>query len=100
MIPSTRPSPENPASFPAVTAPGSNPRRAVPSRTEADAGLANDDASAVQANLARDPSVRPEAMARARALLADPAYPSMEVLRGVARALVSGPALADSGPES
>lgn len=35
-----------------------------------------------------EPDARPDAVARARALVADPNYPSSEVLKGVAGALI------------
>jgi len=52
-------------------------------------------AAALSASLARDPEVRPEVVARARALAADPAYPSFVVMRDVARQILAAPDLSE-----
>lgn len=41
--------------------------------------------------LQQQPAVRPEVVARARALAADPAYPSSEILRRVGEAVLNSP---------
>ena len=41
------------------------------------------------------PEVRPEVVARARALMADPNYPSIEVLRKVAEQILNSPELSE-----
>jgi len=46
--------------------------------------------------LNRQPEIRPEVLARARALAADPDYPSKEIMRDVARQILSAPDLSES----
>jgi hypothetical protein len=50
---------------------------------------------ALQAALAAQPEIRPEVVARGRALAADPSYPSVEVLRQVGAALLRSPDLTE-----
>jgi len=45
----------------------------------------------LRAKLAGEPEVRPEAVARGRALAADPNYPSLEVVRSVASKILASP---------
>ena len=49
----------------------------------------------LRAELARQPEIRPEVVARARALAADPAYPPPEVLRKVAEGILGSPDLSE-----
>lgn len=51
--------------------------------------------AALKTALQSQPEVRPEVVARARALAADPAWPGPEVLRSVASTIVSSPDLLD-----
>lgn len=46
---------------------------------------------ALRAGLARHPEVRPEVVERARALAADPSYPSPEILRRVGEIILGSP---------
>jgi hypothetical protein len=49
----------------------------------------------LRAELARQPEVRPEVVARARALAADPNYPPMSTLRKVAEQILRSPDLSE-----
>lgn len=51
--------------------------------------------AALKSALARQPEIRPEVVARARVLAADPAYPSPAVLRQVGEAILASPDPAD-----
>ncbi|MDI1249337.1 MAG: hypothetical protein PSV13_10785 [Lacunisphaera sp.] len=51
--------------------------------------------AALRAALVAQPEIRPEVVARGRALAVDPSYPSVEVLRQVGAALLSSPDLTD-----
>lgn len=55
--------------------------------------LSTENATHLREALARQPEIRPEVLERARALAADPAYPSMDTLRHVAALLVNAPDL-------
>ena len=52
-------------------------------------------ADQLQAALARQPEVRPEQVERARALAADPAYPSPAIIRQVATQILNSPDLTE-----
>lgn len=52
-------------------------------------------AAALQAGLARQPEIRPEVVARARALAADPSYPSPAVIQKIAHAILAAPDLSE-----
>jgi hypothetical protein len=54
-----------------------------------------DKATALRAGLQEVPEIRPEVVARARALAADPAYPSDEIIRSVSSVIVNSPDLSD-----
>ncbi len=58
--------------------------------------ISTDSAAFLRTALARQPEVRPEVVARARALAADPAYPPPAVLRSVARMILDAPDLSES----
>jgi hypothetical protein len=47
--------------------------------------------AALKSALQQQPAVRPEAVARARALAADPAWPTPEILRSVATTILASP---------
>lgn len=49
--------------------------------------------TALRAALAAQPEIRSEVVARGRALAADPAYPSTDILRQVAAKLIASPDL-------
>ena len=51
--------------------------------------------AALKSALARQPEIRPEVVARARLLAADPAYPSTAILRQVGEAILNSPDPAD-----
>jgi hypothetical protein len=53
-------------------------------------------AAALTVALAAQPEIRPEVVARGRELVADPSYPSPEMLRHVAGLLVGSPDPAES----
>jgi hypothetical protein len=52
-------------------------------------------AEQLQAALSSQPEVRPEVVARGRALAADPNYPSLSVIRSVAALIVNSPDLSE-----
>lgn len=57
--------------------------------------ISTEGAAFLRAELNRQPEVRPEVLARARELAADPAYPSREILADVAGKLLAAPDLTD-----
>lgn len=54
-----------------------------------------DHSEALKGALAQQPEIRPEVVARARALAADPSYPSPEILRQVGEAILKAPDLSE-----
>jgi hypothetical protein len=56
-----------------------------------------DKAAALRASLGQVPEIRPEVVARARALAADPSYPSDEIIRHVSGVIVNSPDLSEDG---
>jgi hypothetical protein len=50
-----------------------------------------ENSAALQSALERQPAIRPEVVARARELLADPSYPSAAILRKVGEAILASP---------
>lgn len=50
---------------------------------------------ALQAALAAQPEIRPEVVERAKALAADPNYPSTEIMRGIAAQILRSPDLTE-----
>jgi len=54
-----------------------------------------DKASALRTNLQQVPEIRPEVVARARALVSDPSYPSDGIIAQVSRAIVNSPDLSE-----
>jgi hypothetical protein len=67
---------------------------ARPPRLQSDA-IATESAAFLRAELARQPEVRPEVVARARALAADPDYPPAAVIRHVAGQILGAPDLSE-----
>jgi hypothetical protein len=57
--------------------------------------LSTDSAAALRSSLVRHSEIRPEVVARARALAADPAYPSVAIMRRVAQQIVAAPDLSE-----
>jgi len=49
----------------------------------------------LRSELSRQPEIRPEVVARARALAADPQYPRIEILRVVAQQILQAPDLSE-----
>jgi len=54
-----------------------------------------DRAAALRTSLSQVPEIRPEVVARARALAADPAWPSDDIIRHVSAAIVNSPDLSE-----
>jgi hypothetical protein len=52
-------------------------------------------AAFLRSELSRQPEIRPEVVARARALAADPNYPPMDALRKVAELILAAPDLTE-----
>lgn len=57
--------------------------------------ISTDNAAFLRSELQRQPEIRPEVVARAKALANDPNYPSLEVLRGVASQILASPDLSE-----
>ncbi len=55
-----------------------------------------ENSAALQSALQRQPAIRPEVVARARALAADPAWPTPAILREVGKIIVGSPDPADA----
>ncbi|MDP3072416.1 MAG: hypothetical protein Q8N18_19140 [Opitutaceae bacterium] len=68
-----------------------------PQRSAARAGdqISTERAGFLRTELARQPEVRPEVVARARALAADPNYPSTEINRKIAEQILGSPDLSE-----
>jgi hypothetical protein len=75
---------------PPLSTPG---QPALPSRIQRNDQLSTDSASQLKAALERQPSIRPEMLARARALAADSGYPPEVLMKLLAERLVSSPDL-------
>ncbi len=54
-----------------------------------------DKASALRSNLQQVPEIRPEVVERAKALAADPSYPSDGIIRAISKAIVNSPDLSE-----
>ena len=59
--------------------------------------LSTGQAAFLQAQLQAQPEIRPDVVARARALAADPDYPSPAVISNVARQILAAPDLSEDG---
>lgn len=57
--------------------------------------ISTDNASFLKAALASQPEVRPEEVARATALAADPSYPSTSIMKSVAGQILESPDLSE-----
>lgn len=57
--------------------------------------LSTESGAFLKAELERQPEIRPDVVARARDLAADPSYPSAEVIRSVAQQILAAPDAAE-----
>ncbi len=57
--------------------------------------ISTESAAFLQTALKNQPEVRPEVVARARALAADPTYPSAEVIKHIAGKILAAPDLSE-----
>lgn len=57
--------------------------------------ISTESAEFLRAELERQPAIRPDVVARGRALAADPNYPPMETLRKVAAQILKSPDLSE-----
>ncbi len=57
--------------------------------------ISTESATFLRGALERQPAIRPEVVERARALMADPGYPSLEVIKSVAAQIVAAPDLSE-----
>ena len=57
--------------------------------------ISTENAAFLRAELARQPAIRHEVVARARALAADPSYPPPAVIRSVAQQILAAPDLSE-----
>ena len=58
--------------------------------------ISTENAAFLRAALDRQPEIRPEVVARARALADDPAYPPLAVINSIAQAILASPDLSES----
>ena len=58
--------------------------------------ISSESASFLRAELVRQPEIRPEVVARGRALAADPNYPPASVIKQIAGQILSSPDLSES----
>ncbi len=72
----------------APVVPGASLARAVSPRPDR---ISTEGAAFLRAELARQPAVRADVVARARMLAADPAYPPLDVLAAVAVTILASP---------
>lgn len=71
------------------------PKSGAPLRAPATDQISTENAAFLRAELKRQPEVRPEVVARARALAADPSYPPPQVLRSIAGQILRAPDLSE-----
>jgi len=57
--------------------------------------ISTESAAALRSSLSRNPEIRPEEVIRASALLADPAYPPVAVMKRVAQQILAAPDLSE-----
>lgn len=55
--------------------------------------ISTESAAFLRTQLVRQPEIRPEFVARGRELAADPSYPSIGIMRGIARQILVSPDL-------
>jgi hypothetical protein len=75
-----------------VSAPGTATARPLAPRPDR---ISTEHAAFLHAELQRQPAIRPEVVARASALAADPNYPPLEALRSVAKQILASPDLSE-----
>ena len=75
-----------------LSATGKPPSRTPGPRSDQ---ISTENAAFLRSALERQPAVRPEVVARARALAADPSYPPQEALRSVAEQILGSPDLSE-----
>jgi hypothetical protein len=92
MIHSASSSPGNVRPETTLTAAGHSAPKAVRSPSDQ---IHIDKAASLRASLQLVPEIRPEVVERARALAADPAYPSDDIIRSVSTAIVNSPDLSE-----
>jgi hypothetical protein len=85
-------SPERAAPADSVAVPGQPVARAFQQRPDQ---ISTQSAAFLKSVLVSQPEVRPEVVARARALAADPSYPSVSIMRSVASQVLAAPDLSD-----
>lgn len=78
-----------PELVPAASASAEKPYTPRPDR------ISTEHAAFLRAELQRQPEIRPEVVARGRALAADPSYPPKEALREVAKQILASPDLTE-----
>jgi hypothetical protein len=66
-----------------------------PDRGPAPDSFSPEKSAALQAALQNQPAIRPEVVARARELAADPTYPSAAILRSVGQIILGSPDLTE-----
>ena len=57
--------------------------------------ISTESAASLKSALASQPEVRPEVVERAKALAADPNYPSVSIVRSVAKQILAAPDLSE-----
>jgi hypothetical protein len=85
-------SPDRAARADSVALPGQPVARAFQQRPDQ---ISTQSAGFLSTALSSQPEVRPEVVARARELAADPSYPSVAIMRNIAGQVLSSPDLSD-----
>lgn len=75
-----------------ISAPGNTAARPLSPRPDR---ISTESAAFLRAALQRQPEIRPEVVARAQALAADPSYPPPEVIGKVAERILAAPDLSE-----
>jgi hypothetical protein len=94
MIPSTSSSDRIPAAA-IVSVDLKKPAAPAPDQDQDQDSLSTEKAEQLRTALASQPEVRPEVVARGRALAADPNYPPASVIRGIASQILASPDLSE-----
>jgi hypothetical protein len=68
---------------------------AIPSASARPDRLSTENAALLRAALVRQPEIRPEVVARARALATDPNYPPLSIVRLMAQQILASPDLSE-----
>jgi hypothetical protein len=85
-------SPDRAARADSVLAAGQPVTRSVQTRSDQ---ISTESASFLKSSLGQLPEIRPDVVARARALAADPSYPSAAIMKGIAGQILSAPDLSE-----